>query len=1010
MVFEPGIKNRPGDKIINRSLQGVDRMKVKFIKVLGLFLATALIAALFGSFFFLVAINKQHLRENVSSQMNFIQERMVLNEQQIADLTRNYNETSIAKARAFARMIELDPSCLDNAEEMQQIADLLMVDEVHVTDENGVLLWGNIPDYYGLDFATTNQTIPFMTIFEDPSLEIAQEAQPNGAKGKLFQYTSVARRDRKGIVQVGMTPAALEKSLANAAISNVLKDYTIDAEGFAFAVDVSNQMLLAWPDGEWVGKNLSESDIPTTLLHQPNGEGTFQYNGREYFYISHPLENMIVGFTIPSIRLYTSQIQAVLMFAVLNVLIFMVLLFAISHLLQVHVIQGIKYMTDKIRAVADGDLTVRVEIDTNKDFAALSEDLNKMIRKIKQSMDNVQEKVDENAAMLRVQQQLYEEMTEAKLYAEEANKTKSKFLATMSHEIRTPMNAILGISHMILTNPNLPDDIMEGVNKIYISGHGLLGIINDILDLSKIESGKLQLTEVDYDLPSLINDSAQLNIVRIKEKPITFLLDIDEKLPSKLYGDDLRLKQILNNLLSNAIKYTEAGEVKLTVTFENTSLEDTIFLIFKVQDTGQGMKKEDCDRLFSEYIRFNKEANRTNEGTGLGLSITKKLTELMEGSIGVQSEYGKGSIFTVYVKQRVADVRVIGAPLAQKLNSLRFRSVRKDENLNISHKPMPYGRVLVVDDVETNLYVAQGLISPYKIKIECSTSGKNAIERIKAGKKYDIIFMDHMMPEMDGVETTQILRAMGYSRPIVALTANAIAGSSKMFLENGFDGFISKPIDVSELDMALNKYIRKPHANSADTVNLVDDANLETDVEQNLRIHLKKAFLNDAAKAIHTISGELEKGIASCDLRVLDISFHGMKSAAANMREKELSEAAKALEFAAKDKRVEDVFANTETFLLQLEATIQKYKEELPSEKKPQGDLHTLQEGAERIKSACEDFDEEAAKLVLEQLEHYSWGEEVETLLGKLSEHLLHSDFEEGEELAERILKICVTC
>jgi signal transduction histidine kinase/CheY-like chemotaxis protein/HPt (histidine-containing phosphotransfer) domain-containing protein len=992
-------------------------MKIKFIKVLGLFLATALLTAVVGSFFFLVTINKSHLRENALSQMELIRERMVLNQQQIDDLTQNYNENNIAKARSFARMIALDPSCIETTEKMQEIADLLMVDEVHVTDEDGVLWWGNIPDYYGFDFATSEQTIPFMPILDDPSLEIAQEAQPNGSIGKLFQYTSIARKDKPGIVQVGMSPEALERSLANAAMSNVLKDYTIDGDGFAFGIDLVTETIVAWPDEDGIGKRFDENGIPKDLLDGQSDEGTFRYHGTEYYFISHQIDDMIVGFTIPNIKLYTSQSQAALSFALLNILIFVLLLFAISRLLQVHVIQGIQYMTGKIRAVAGGDLTVTLELNTNKDFAALSEDLNVMIRKIKQSMDNVQEKAEENAKMLRVQKRLYDDMTEAKHYAEEANKTKSKFLATMSHEIRTPMNAILGISQMILTNPNLPDDITESVNKIYLSGHGLLGIINDILDLSKIESGKLEINEVEYDLPSLINDSAQLNVVRIKEKPITFLLDIDEYLPGRLYGDDLRLKQILNNLLSNAFKYTDAGEVKLTVRFEQTSDEGVITLIFQVADTGQGMKQEDCDKLFSEYSRFNSEANRSNEGTGLGLSITKKLAELMDGTISVESEYGKGSIFSVCVKQRIANPTVIGADVAQKLNAFQFHSIRKENDLKLQHKPMPYGRVLVVDDVETNLFVAQGLLSLYKLKIECTTSGINAIEMIRAGKTFDIIFMDHMMPKMDGVEATQILRMIGYKRPIIALTANAIAGSAKMFLDNGFDDFISKPIDVTELDNALNKYVRKVHeaklqeTQEAETEPdyLPDSEDTAADAAQNLLLQIKKVFMKDASKAILTISEELQKGRSSCDLKLMDITFHGMKSAAGNIGEKDLQEAARALEFAAKERRIDDVFANTEGFLHKLEVAIQKCAKEIPEDNKPEGELQTLKVCAERIENACRDYDEETVKPILKDLEQYSWAEEVETLLRELSENLLHSDFEEAEELAVKLSEYCTS-
>jgi CheY-like chemotaxis protein/anti-sigma regulatory factor (Ser/Thr protein kinase) len=531
------------------------------------------------------------------------------------------------------------------------------------------------------------------------------------------------------------------------------------------------------------------------------------------------------------------------------------------------------------------------------------------------------------------------------------------------------------------------------------------------------------------------------------------LLNINENIPCKLIGDDLRLKQILNNLLSNAFKYTDAGEVKLTVTFETTPNTDTITLIFHVEDTGQGMKKEDCERLFSEYSRFNNDMNRSNEGTGLGLSITKKLAELMDGSISVQSEYGKGSIFTVFVKQHFSNPRIIGTELAKKLNSFQFQSVRKDENLKISHTPMPYGRVLVVDDVETNLFVAQGLLSPYKIKVECTTSGINAIEMVRAGKNFDIIFMDHMMPEMDGVEATQILRVTGYNRPIVALTANAIAGSAKMFLDNGFDGFISKPIDVTELDNTLHKYVKKVHeeqpqepsetgtplesheisvktktnksadmlestnmtisddmpesANMSEPSSLSDSEGTEVDFQRNLLLQIKKVFCKDASKAILTISEELKKGPAACDLKLLDITFHGMKSAAGNIGEKELQEAARILEFAAKEKRIEDVFANTENFLRQLEDTMQNCTEEIPSETKPRGELQTLKAYAERIESACRDYDEETVKPILTELDQYSWTAEVETLLTRISESLLHSDFEEAEGMAAKLSKCC---
>jgi len=394
--------------------------------------------------------------------------------------------------------------------------------------------------------------------------------------------------------------------------------------------------------------------------------------------------------------------------------------------------------------------------------------------------------------------------------AEAANHAKSAFLATMSHEIRTPMNAIIGITQIELQKNNLPEEYITALNQIYSSGNSLLGIINDILDLSKIESGKMELCPVEYDMSSLINDTVLLNIVRIGKKQIEFMLEVSEHLPSKLVGDELRLKQILNNILSNSIKYTESGHVKLSV--DHRAEGTDVMLRFIIEDSGQGMRPEDLKKLFSEFARFNLKANQTTEGTGLGLMITKKLVEMMGGTIHVESEYDKGSRFTVEVRQQVVECDAIGPEISEKLRHFTFSNKKHEDNLQVVHAPMPYGKVLVVDDVRINLIVAEGLMRSYQLNIETVDGGLQAIDLVKSGKTYDIIFMDQMMPQMDGIEATHELRALGYTGIIVALTANALVGNEEMFLHNGFDGFISKPIDTRHLDNLLNKFIRDKHS------------------------------------------------------------------------------------------------------------------------------------------------------------------------------------------------------
>jgi signal transduction histidine kinase/CheY-like chemotaxis protein len=421
---------------------------------------------------------------------------------------------------------------------------------------------------------------------------------------------------------------------------------------------------------------------------------------------------------------------------------------------------------------------------------------------------------DLNVSLEEQVQARTKELAEQVVIAESASRAKSEFMATMSHEIRTPLNAIIGLGDIELQKEHSPATA-DSLSKIRASGDTLLAIVNDILDISKIEAGNFEVVLGGYSSGALISEVVQLNIVRIGDKPITFELQVDETLPARLVGDDLRIKRALTNVLSNAIKYTKEGTVRLSISHVPSPTGTTLWI--KVSDTGIGIRPEDLDRLFSEYSQLDTKANRNVEGTGLGLSITKKLLELMGGSISVESSFGEGSTFTLRIPQGVSGTRVIGPQGAQNLNSLLFVREQSAPPRELTHLTLPYGKVLEVDDVIINLDVAKGLLEPYELTVDCAHSGKEAIEIIAAEQThYDLILMDHMMPEMDGIEATAYIRneiGTDYARniPIVALTANALAGNAEMFLQNGFNDFISKPIDVELLETILTKWIHNKH-------------------------------------------------------------------------------------------------------------------------------------------------------------------------------------------------------
>jgi CheY-like chemotaxis protein/two-component sensor histidine kinase/HPt (histidine-containing phosphotransfer) domain-containing protein len=536
--------------------------------------------------------------------------------------------------------------------------------------------------------------------------------------------------------------------------------------------------------------------------------------------------------------------------------------------------------------------------------------------------------------------------------------------------------------------------------------------------MSKIEAGKLELLPAEYELASLINDSVQLNIMRIGSKPVEFELHVDENTPAAMVGDVLRIKQILNNVLSNAFKYTDKGLVTLSISHERVredglsqyepsvqeswKEQDDVSLVFLVRDTGHGMTPEQTRRMFDEYSRFHQSGDRVIEGTGLGMNITLQLVRMMNGEIFVESEPGRGSTFTVRLPQRDVGAGVLGRELADQLRQFRLNDLKQMRRAQIIREPMPYGSVLVVDDVATNLYVAKGLLVSYGLKVDLAESGFEAIGKIEQGRIYDIVFMDHMMPEMDGMKATQILRGRGYTQPVVALTANALVGQAEIYLENGFDDFISKPIDLRQMNAILNKFVRDRHppevveaarrqAHGAQEHRA--DATPQTALEPNLA----KIFLRDASKALAVLEklGENQDAYSDEDMRTFTLTLHGLKSALANIDEADLADRARILEEAGRARDSALMASESPAFLRALREVAERITpaEDDGHSAATDEDRAFLRDKLLALKAACMTYDKKAAKEALTATGQRAWPLRTREMLDAIAEHMLHSKF-----------------
>ena len=480
----------------------------------------------------------------------------------------------------------------------------------------------------------------------------------------------------------------------------------------------------------------------------------------------------------------------------------------------------------------------------------------------------------------------------------QGDRAKSDFLARVSHEIRTPISAIVGIAEIELQNKTLSPHIEESFAKIHNAAGSLLNIVNDILDISNIENGKIEITSTEYETASMISDIAHMQVAFSSESDVSFKMYVDENLPYTLCGDMLRITQVINNLISNAFKYTQKGQVSFSIKWSNQEQA----LVVCIQDTGVGMSSEQVSNLHEGFARFHEQQLQHIGGTGLGMSIVYSLVHLMNATMEIQSEINVGTTVVVKIPQDVPTkaelTNVLGTELAQRLQQFELFKGTVLKSLKKQPEPMPYGKVLVVDDMDANLYVTKGLLSFYELNIETCISGYEAINKIKQGNVYDIIFMDQMMPGIDGTETLKQLRELGYTRPIVALTANALIGQAEEFIRNGFDGFISKPIQAVHLNTILVKYIKDKQpvevvsaALASQSIISNGDINKFQDSEE-----LVEKIRIDFAKSHKNAIVDIKKALYDGDIKTAHRLTHSLKNLAGLIKEHELSQTAGHLE------------------------------------------------------------------------------------------------------------------
>ena len=754
-------------------------------------------------------------------------------------------------------------------------------------------------------------------------------------------------------------------------------------EDLSKAVDRSAELSLLWGKFQTTHKDKIQK---------------FTWDGKNYYGFIHSLDNGMTYITaVSKDELIEIKNHEIISLLIIFLIVSVITLIMITYTLR-QIIFPIRLITKTTNRLARGELYIDIPYESNNEIGTLANNIRMMTKQLKEYI----EYISEQAKIERAAKEAA--LTESQINAA-ASQAKSAFLANMSHEIRTPINAVLGMDEMILRESN-DKTILGYATNIKIAGSNLLTIVNDVLDFSKIEAGKMELLPENYEVSSLIIDLVNMTRDRAQSKGLKYELNINSTLPKTLYGDSIRIKQCVLNLLTNAIKYTKEGSITFNIDYKKIDEKNISFKV-DVKDTGCGIKKDDINKLFTPFERIEEEKNRTIEGSGLGISIVKRLLDMMGSNLDVKSVYGKGSEFSFEVQQQVIEWTEIG-----DLNEAYAQSISQmadyKEKLHASK-----AKLLFVDDTEINLEVVKGLLKNTGMTVDTVLSGQEALNAVRK-TRYDILFIDHRMPEMDGIQTLHAMKEMpdnlSTGKPCIALTANAISGVKKMYLEEGFDDYLSKPVNPSKLEEMIRHYLPQEYLEdseeseeSASPLPEINGLDMNTGLlncgSQELLIStIKKYYASIDQKAV-----ELQQYFEAEDWNNYEIKVHALKSTSRLIGATELAGLSEHLEECAnkndiseiqnKHKPMMDLFLS---YKHKLEPVI---KDETEAEPKPEITKEELSQKLQKLIEYADDFDIDGLDNLIQELSSYTLPLDFSEKFDKLRIYVENVDFKELRNL-----------